>query len=107
MESFSIYFSLGFLENHIYGNMSSEKFKSEKNFIHYQFLYEFWKNIDGEEENKIWFVIDNASINKAAYVRHTANKRQLRLLTIPSNSSFLNGTETIIQAIKSKVKQKL
>ena len=55
-----------------------------------------------QDENTL-YVMDNASTHKIKEVDEYANEKKISLLTIPPNSPALNGAETVIQAIKSKI----
>ena len=107
MDNFSMYFTLGVSENHIYGLMASAKANNAKIFIH--FLDNLMKCRDKVLEgniSKACFIIDNASIHKTTDIKIFVRSKMIPLLTIPSYSLALNGAETVIQAIKSKVKQR-
>ena len=107
MDKFSMYFTLGVSENHIYGFMASKKANNAEIFIH--FLDNLMKCRDKVLEgsiSKACFIIDNASIHKTTDVKIFVRSRMIPLLTIPSYSPALNGAETMIQAIKSKVRQR-
>ena len=49
--------------------------------------------------------MDNASIHKTAVVKSLARDESIRMLTIPSYSPTLNPVETVIHAIKIKVRK--
>ena len=107
MDKFSMYFTLGVSENHIYGLMASEKANNAKIFIHIldNLMKCREKVLEGNISNAC-FIIDNASIHKTTEVKTFVRRRLVSLLTIPSYSPALNGAETVIQGIKSKVKQR-
>ena len=106
MDNFSMYFTLAVSENHIYGIMASEKANNAKNLIHFlgnQINFRD-KVMKGNITNAC-YIIDNASIHRTADVKIFVKRRSAPLL-ISSYSPALNGAEIIIQAIRSKVKQK-
>ena len=107
IDSFSMYFTLAVSEKHIYGIMANEKAFTAKIFIHFlDKLLELKNKITKESENRTCFIIDNVSIHKTVEVKEFAKKRWIHMITISSYSPALNGAETIIQAIKSKIKQR-
>ena len=102
-----MYFILAVSEQHIYGTIASNKANNANVFIY--FLSELIKNRNKsfkDENSKTCFIIENASIHKTTEAKNFAKRRSIHLLTIPSYSPALNGAETVIQAIKSKVKQR-
>ena len=102
-----MYFTLGVSEKHIYGVMASEQANTANIIIHFLDDLIKWRDkANKSSESKACFIIDNASIHKTEDVKRFADKRSIGFLTIPSYSPSLNGAETIIQAIKSKVKKK-
>ena len=105
IDGFSMYFTLAVSEKHIYGVMANEKTNTAKFFVHFlNKLLELREKIIKENESKVCFIMDNASIHKTVDVKQFAMRKWIHLLTISSYSPALNGAETIIQAIKSKVK---
>ena len=56
--------------------------------------------------NNTCYIIDNASIHKTRNVDQYAKRNKISLLTIPPYSPALNGSETVIQAIKAKVNKR-
>ena len=86
--------------------MDIEQVNTAKILIHFLDDLIKWRVKANEgSESTACFIIDNASIHKTADVKWFSDKRSIRLLTIPSFSPSLNGAETIIQTIKSKVKK--
>ena len=63
------------------------------------------KVLEGNISNAC-FILDNASIHKTTEVITFERRRLVSFLTIPSYSPSLNGAETVIQGIKSKMKQR-
>ena len=59
-----------------------------------------------DQIQRIWIVLDNASIHMTSAAKEFAESRKLHILTIPPYSSSLNGAEVLIQTIKSKINQK-
>ena len=107
IDNFSMYFTLAVSEKHIYGVMSSEKANTAEVSTHFLSELIKWQyRLSNTYESKSYFIIDNASIHKTAEVRAYAERKWLNLLTIPSYSPALNGAETVIQAIKSKIKKR-
>ena len=107
IDNFSMYFTLAVSEKHIYGVMSSEKANTAEVFIYFlSELIECQNKFFKEDTGKTYFVMDNASIHKTANVKAFVERKWINLLTIPSYSPALNGAETVIQAIKSKTKQR-
>ena len=107
VENFSMNFLLAASERHFYGIMANEKTNNSE--IFWYFLRNVWnyrtRNID-DSSNSFWFVVDNASIHKTAKVKDLWSKNWLRILTIPSYWPSLNPIETVIHAIKLKIKQR-
>ena len=52
---------------------------------------------------KTVFVVDNASIHKTKEINEYVRNNEILILTIPPYSPALNGAETIMQALKSKI----
>ena len=102
-----MYFTLAVSEKHIYGVMSSEKANTAEVFIYFlSNLIECQNKFFKDDKSKTYFILDNASIHKTADVKVYVEQKWINLLTIPSYSPALNGAETVIQAIKSKIKQR-
>ena len=102
-----MYFVMAVSEKHIYGVIANEIANTAKVFIHFlEKLLECRNKLIEENDAKVWFLIDNASIHKTADVKRYTKQKSISLLTIPSYSPALNGAEIIIHAIKSKVKQR-
>ena len=107
MDSFSMYFTLGVSVEHIYRLMVSERANTVEIFIHFlDNLIKVRDKVNKGNDSKFWCILDNASIHKTADVNTFAIKRKIHLLSIPSYSPALKGAETVIQAIKSKIKQR-
>ena len=106
-DAFSMYFILSVSKRNIYRVMASQKACTAKVFIYFlNELLNLRNRVEIENDSIKCFVMDNASIHKTAQVEQFAKKKSIRLLTISPYSPALNGAETVIQSIKSKVKKR-
>ena len=104
LDKFSMYFVIAASSQHIYGIMASEKANTAEVFMYFlDNLLIHSERLFNKCSEKTLFIIDNASIHKTKSVDEYAKRKEIPLLTIPPYSPALNGTETIIQSIKSKV----
>ena len=107
LDSFSLYFTLAVSEKHIYGIMASEKANTAQVFIHFlDQLLKCMKEKFSKGNKQFCFIIDNWSIHKTLDVKKFVEGKKIHVLTIPPYSPSLNGAETVINAIKSKVQQR-
>ena len=104
LDKFSMYFVIAASSQHIYGIMASEKANTAEVFMYFlDNLLIHHERLFNKCSEKTLFIIDNASIHKTKSVDEYAKRKEIPLLTIPPYSLAINGAETIIQSIKSKV----
>ena len=107
MNSFSMLFIIAASETNFYGVMANSCSNDSHTFLH--FLWNIWKHRVKYVESsnkKFWIVCDNASIHKTSIIKDLIMQNELHMLTIPPYCPSLNSIETIIQAIKTKLKRK-
>ena len=107
MNSFSMSFIIAASEINFYGIMANSGSNDSHTFLH--FLWDIWKHRVKYVESsnkKFWIVCDNASIHKTSIIKDLIMQNELHMLTIPPYCPSLNPIETIIQAIKTKLKRR-
>ena len=107
VENFSMSFLLAASERHFYEIMANKNTNNSE--IVWYFLRNIWnyrtRNI-GDSVNNFWFVVYNTSIHKTTKVKDLWSENGQRILTIPSNWPSLNPIESVIHAIKMKIKKR-
>ena len=106
LDSFSMYFVLAVSSKHICGMLASSNANTAEIFIY--FLDCLLKQCEKlfKTSNNACYIINNASIHKTMNVDQYAKRNKISLITIYLYSPALNGTETVIQAIKAKVNKR-
>ena len=99
-----MYFVIAVSPKYIYGILGNENANTSHVFIYFldNLLKYREKLFEMQDENTV-YVMDNASIHKTKRVDEYAKEMKIPLLTIPPYAPALNGAETVIQAIKSKI----
>ena len=106
-ESFSMYFVIAFSSSHLYG------IKGLSNQMNSNYICNFIKEMIKTRRNlfnnnsDFWIIWDNASIHVSKDVEAFATKNNIRIITISPYSPCLNPWETVIAAIKARVRSQI
>ena len=104
LDNFSMYFVITVSSKHIYGVLASEQANTSQILLYFlDCLIKCQESLFKQTNEKTLFVIDNASIHKTKSIDEYVKSKEISLLTIPPYSLALNGAETVIQSIESKV----
>ena len=107
LDSFSMYFVLSVSSKHIYGVLASSNANTAEIFTYFiDCLLKNRERLFKMSNNNTCYIIDNASIHKTRNVDQYTKIDKISLLTTPPYLPALNGTKTVIQAIKVKVKKR-
>ena len=100
-----MYIVLAVSSEHIYDVMASTRANTAEVFMYFlDCLLKFREDKLNMSNLKTVFVVDNASIHKTKEINEYVRNNKISILTIPPYSLALNGAETIIQALKLKIK---
>ena len=92
---------------HFYWIIRLDGSTTSSNFIYFLSKIWRWRRVNYEVNNdKCWYIIDNASIHKTSEVKHWVIQNKICMITLPPYSPSLNVAELFIGSIKSKLKQK-
>ena len=105
MDAFKISCIVAFSKFRFYGLMGSSG--TIDSTIFGTFLHKLLKSIHTNhsiDSNNLIFVMDNASIHKSSHVAGMLKNKAVRILTIAPYEPWLNPTEKLILALKSKLR---